>query len=238
MPTTNANNTGSTLFGTNAGPQINKTSTAISTNIIIMVNDRAVGAVQSMAISEKRGIKMVDEVGTDGHIDSVPNVSTNITGTCQRIRFDRLRIAEAFSRGFIHAASQVYPFDIVIMDKQKRDQGSQISTVIKNVWISGLDYTYQANDWVITDSMTWEAENIYSFLNNGSSLTSSSGVPVAQGGEIGVVHMGSGQFAGPTMISGNGVVNIEQLVDTGAGGRRGSLDASGLIDIGSDTVLF
>jgi hypothetical protein len=235
---TSAPNTGSTLYGTAAGPQINKTSTAISTNIIIMVNDRAVGAIQSMAISEKRGIKMIDEVGTDGHIDSVPNVSTNITGTCQRIRFDRLRVAEAFSRGFIHAASQVYPFDIVVMDKQKRDQGSQISTVIKNVWIAGLDYTYQANDWVITDSMTWEAENIYSFLNNGSALTTSSGNPVAQGGEIGVVHMGGGQFGSVNINSGDGVVNIEQLVDTGAGGRRGSMDAAGLIDIGTDAALY
>jgi hypothetical protein len=233
----NAANTGSTLFGTAAGPQINKTSTAISTNIIIMVNDRAVGAIQSMQISEKRGIKMIDEVGTDGHIDSVPNVSTNITGTCQRIRFDRLRVAEAFSRGFIHAASQVYPFDIVILDKQKRDQGSQISTVIKNVWIGGLDYTYQANDWVITDSMSWEAEAIFSFLNNGSANNGAPS-PVSQGGEIGVVHMGAGQFGNTNIISGDGIVNIEQLVDTGANGRRGSLDAAGLIDIGSDTQLY
>lgn len=238
---TQAHNTLSTLYGTQQGPQINKTSTAISTNIIIMVNDRAVGAVQSMAINEKRGIKMIDEVGTDGHIDSVPNTSTNITGTCQRIRFDRLRIAEAFSRGFIHAASQVYPFDIVILDKQKRAVANQISTVIKNVWISGISYTYQANDWVITDNMEWEAENIYSFLNGGSSGTQSSGNPVAQGGEIGVVHLGGGQFGGPNITSGpdtNPVVNIEQLVDTGSSGYRGSLDAAGLIDIGSDTNLF
>jgi len=235
---TSAPNTGSTLYGTAQGPQINKTSTAISTNIIIMVNDRAVGAVQQMAINEKRSIRMIDEVGTDGHIDSVPNQSTNISGSCQRIRFDRLRVAEAFSRGFIHAASQVYPFDIVILDKQKRNQGSQISTVIKNVWISGLSYTYQANDWVITDNMEWEAETIYSFLNNGSSNVASSGNPVAQGGEIGVVHMGGGAFGNTNIISGDGVVNIEQLVDTGAGGRRGSLDAAGLIDLGSDTSLF
>src|ERR1017187_2839561 len=136
-----------------------------------------------MAISEKRGIKMIDEVGTDGHIDSVPNVSTNITGSCQRVRFDRLRITEAFSRGFLHAASQVYPFDIVVMDKQKRNVGNQISTVIKNVWISGLDYTYQSNDWVITETMTWEAENIFSTLNNGNN------VPAAVGGEINVKHI-------------------------------------------------
>src|ERR1700682_58231 len=131
-----APNTGSTLFGTPQGPQINKTSTAISTNIIIMVNYRAVGAVQSMAISEKRAIKMIDEVGTDGHIDSVPNQSTNITGTCQRVRFQKLRIAEAFDRSFLHVAAQVYPFDIIIFDRQKFATGNQVTTVIKNVWIS------------------------------------------------------------------------------------------------------
>lgn len=225
----NAPNTGSTLSLPNG---LNKTSTAISTNIIIMVNNTAVGAVQSMAISERRGIKMIDEVGTDGHIDSVPNVSTNITGTCQRVRFDRLRITEAFSRGFVHVASQVYPFDIVILDKQKRDQGSQISTVIKNVWISGLDYTYQISDWVITDSMTWEAETIFSVLNNGSSQ------PVAVGGERGITHMGAGPNGILNIQSGDGIVNIEQLTDTGANGRRGSLDAAGLIDIGTSGNLF
>jgi hypothetical protein len=225
----NAPNTQSTLTVPNG---VNKTSTAISTNIIIMVNNTPVGAIQSMAIAEKRNIKMIDEVGTDGHIDSVPNMSTNITGTCQRIRFDRLRITEAFSRGFVHAASQVYPFDIVILDKQKRDQGSQISTVIKNVWISGLDYTYQISDWVITDSMTWEAETIFSILNNGSSQ------PVAVGGERGITHMGAGPNGTVNITSGDGIVNIEQLVDTGSNGRRGSLDASGLIDIGSAGDLF
>ena len=227
----NAQNTGSTLYGTPAGANINKTSTGISTNIIIMVGSQAVGAIQSMSISEKRGIKMIDEVGTDGHIDSVPHVSTNITGSCDRVRFDRLRITEAFSRGFLHVASQVYPFDIVIMDKQKRDAGNQISTVIQNVWISGIDYTYSAADWVITDKMTWEAETIYSTLNNGNN-------PAAVGGEINVKHMGAGPNGGPSIISGGGVVNIEQLVDTGAQGRRGSLDAAGLIDIGLGTVLY
>jgi hypothetical protein len=230
----NAPNTGSTLFGTSANANINKTSTGISTNIIIMVNNTAVGAIQSMAISEKRGIKMIDEVGTDGHIDSVPNVSTNITGSCQRVRFDKLRITEAFSRGFVHVQSQVYPFDIVILDKQKQATGSQISTVIKNVWISGIDYTYQISDWVITDTMTWEAETIFSVLNNGNSQ------PVAVGGERGVTHMGSGPNGTLNIVSGdNGnIINIEQLVDTGSGGRRGSLDAAGLIDIGSSGDLF
>ena len=229
-----AANTQSTLTLPNG---VNKTSTAISTNIIILVNDVPVGAVQSLAINEKRPIKMIDEVGTDGHVDSVPNQSTNITGSCQRIRFDRLRITEAFSRGFLHAASQVYPFDIVILDKQKRDQGSQISTVIKNVWISGLSYTYQVSDWVITDTMEWEAENIFSVLNGGSSPIPG-GVPAAVGGERGIKHMGAGPNGVVSITSGDGIVNIEQLVDTGSGGRRGSLDAAGLIDIGSAGDLF
>jgi hypothetical protein len=231
----NAPNTGSTLYGTAAGAQINKTSTAISTNIIIMVNDRAVGAIQTMAITEARNVATIDEIGTDGHIDSVPMKSTDITGTATRIRFDRLRVAEAFSRGFVHAASQVYPFDIVIMDKQKRNQGSQISTVIKNVWINNIAYTYEATNWVITDSMGWVAETIYSFLNNGSTGTGTPS-PVSQGGELGVVHMGAGQYGGVNIISGDGVINVEQITDTG--GRRGSLDASGLIDIGQDSSLF
>lgn len=222
----NAFNTGSTLSLDNG---VNKTSTAVSTNIIIMVGNKAVGAVQSLSVSEKRAIKMIDEIGTDGHIDSVPHQSTNITGSCQRVRFDRLRIAEAFSRGFIHAASQVYPFDIVILDKQKRATEVQISTVIKNVWINGIDYTYQVTDWVITDTMNWDAETIWSVLNGGTSPIPG-GTPVAVGGEIGITHA--------IPIGGNPLVNIEQMVDTGSGGRRGSLDFSGIIDIGSSGDLY
>jgi hypothetical protein len=219
-----ATNTNSTL--TFPGGQ-NKTSTAISTNIIITVRTAngtniPVGAVQQMTISEKRPIKMIDEVGTDGHIDSVPNQSTNITGSCQRVRFDRLRVAEAFSRGFVHVASQAYPFDIVIFDKQKLNVGSQISTVIRNVWISGIDYTYQISDWVITDTMTWEAETIFSVLNGGSSLLGG-GNNVATGGELGIPFSN---------------IPIERATDTGTGGRRGSLDAPGLIDLGSTGTLF
>lgn len=210
----NAANTGSTLSF--PGGQ-NKTSTSISTHMVIMVNNTPVGAIQSMSISEKRTVKQIDEVGTDGHVDSVPTSSTNITGQCTRIRFDRLRITEAFGRGFIHIGSQAYPFDIVILDRQKRDQGSQISTVIKNVWITGIDYQLQADNWIITDNMSWEAENIFSVLNSGSST------PVASGGERQIPFSN---------------IPIERQTDTGANGRRGSLDASGLIDLGSDGDIF
>ena len=83
------------------------------------------------------------------------------------------------------------------------------------MWISGIDYTYQVSDWVITDSMTWEAEQIYSTVNGG---------PAATGGQNNLLKPFGGAF-NPSWI--------ESQTDMGAGGRRGSLDAAGLIDIGS-----
>jgi hypothetical protein len=218
----NAPNTGSTLSNNTT----NKTSTALSTNILIMVGNIAVGAVQKLNITESRDVEMISEVGTDGMIDSTPKSSTKITGGCTRVRFDRLRIAEAFGRGFTHIQSQAYPFDIVIIDKQKANAGSQIVTVIKNVWITSISYSYNHDNWVITDDMNWTAETIYSHLAGGNAN------PVATGGERG--------FA-PSIIQGSiggQAVNIEQLTDTGANGRRGSLDAEGLIDIGSSGSAF
>lgn len=225
----NAINTGSTLGLNNT---VNKTSIALSTNILITVNGTAVGAVQSLSVNESRAVQFINEIGTDGHVDSVPHQSTTIQGNCTRIRFDRLRIAEAFGRGFIHARSQVYPFDIVILDKQKRDSESHISTVIKNVWIKSINTNYQASDWIISDTMDWQAETIYSFVNGGNA--------VAQGGERAIQHFGAGKNGVGTLLMGtNGDANnIEQLVDRGASNRRGSLDAAGLIDIGDSGNLF
>lgn len=208
-------NTPSTL---SLGSGENKTSTALSTNIIIRVNGRAVGAIQSLNVKEARPVKQIDEVGTDGHIDSCPTGSTNITGSCKRIRFDRLRIAEAFGRGFVHVSSQVYPFDFEIVDKQKRNANSQIVTVVKNVWITDIDTDYSVGDWIITDNMSWQAETIYSFTGGGT-------LNAASGGEIGMV---SNKVYG---FNGADSENIEQLVDRGANGRRGSMDTSGIIDI-------
>lgn len=207
----NAINTGSTLSYPDG---TNKTSTSLSTHILIMVNGKAVGAVKSLQVTEGRTIKMIDEIGTDGHIDSTPTSSTNITGSCDRVRFDRLRISEAFGRGFIHVSSQMYPFDIVLLDRQKQNSANQISTVIKNVWIKDISYTYDSDNWVITDRMSWEAEAIYSVLNNGNAA-------VASGGEIGIDYY-------------NNI--IERQSDTGQ--RRGSMDASGLIDLGGSLDNF
>lgn len=212
-----AQNTGSTLtLDDKTGGGRNKTSVALSTNIIIKVGGTSVGAVQEISFDEGRTIKMIDEVGTDGHIDSCPTSSSTINGSCKRIRFDRLRIAEAFSRSFVHVHSQVYPFDIEIYDIQKKDPSNQIVTVVKNVWIKSINYAYNADSWIISDTMNWEAETIFSFL-------AINGQPVARGGERGIDPVTRG--LDPS------VYNIEQAADTGLQGRRGSMDFSGIIDI-------
>jgi hypothetical protein len=191
-----------TTFGSYPGGQ-NNTNTGIATNIVIMVGANMVGAVQKLNIDEKRALKMIDEVGTDGHIDSVPISSTNITGACERVRFDRMRIAEAFSRGFVHVSAQRIPFDIVIIDKWNGDDGSALYTTIKSVWISGISYSFNADNWIITDNMTWEAEAIHTKLSNGNA---------ARGGTKSM----------PLAID-----DMEQSADRGE--RRGALDAPGLL---------
>lgn len=151
----------------------NATKTSLSTMIIIKVGDNAVGAIQKLSVDESREIRMIDEVGTDGHIDSAPVKSSDIKGSCERIRFDRMRMSEAFSRGFLHVKSQRVPFDIQIIDTMGGDEQSGIAivTIIENVWITGISYSYDAGNWIITDSMQWQAESIRSYMS-GNSQTS------------------------------------------------------------------
>src|SRR3989304_217945 len=138
-------NTGSVIQGDRGE---NKTFTSVSTNIIIRVGDTPVGAIRNLSVNEDRPIQMIDEVGTDGHIDSVPNRSTNITGSCERVRFDNLRMLAAFGRGFIHLHSQRIPFDIDIIDAfAGSDPELQTTTTIKNVWAKSLKVSYKADDF-------------------------------------------------------------------------------------------
>jgi hypothetical protein len=211
-----APNTRSPLVGKDGK---NRTGVSLSTNILIYAGTTPVGAIQKIDIDEARpSIKQVDEVGTDGHIDSCPTGSVNVTGSCERIRFNRLRMAEAFGRGFIHVAAQQYPFDLYIYDIQNVDPPSAfdsgaptaltgvITTVIKNVWIKNIRYSYSATEWVIADSMSWEAETIYSYMDNEQN--------VAQGGATGISYYNN---------------EFERQADRGD--RRGALDAPGLINL-------
>jgi hypothetical protein len=115
------------------------------TTIKIMVKDEVVGVVQSLSISETRNIKSV--------ID--PEVDVHIKATASRVRFDRQRVAEAFSRGFVHREAQKIPFDIEVSDGIHK-------TVLKNVWITVLGTTWSTAGWVIADQIELEAESIFS----------------------------------------------------------------------------
>lgn len=211
MANTRSANTGSTLYGENSK---NTTNVALATNIIIKVaGGTAIGAIKSITINETREVKPIDEIGTDGHIDSCPTRSADISGSCSRIRFDGLRAAEAFNRGFIHPKSQAYPFDIVILDKNRKDPANHITTVIKNVWITSMSVTISADDWIISEEMNWTAEDIYSFRGVAN--------PVANGGVNGITPV---------------VLDIEQNADMGVNGKRGALDAQGLIDLDTGSL--
>jgi hypothetical protein len=201
MPT---RNTKSAITDVNGN---NRTASHLSTNIILKVDNYVVGAVQSININENRSVRMIDEVGTDGHIDSAPNKSADYKGSCERVRFDRQRIAEAFARGFIHVGSQRIPFDIEIHDVfGDADTANAVVTILKNVWITGISYQYGVSDWIITERMDFEAETMFSILNNHNVVT---GVANGQDGTIRL-----DQF--------------EQEADRGL--YRGSLDAPGVID--------
>lgn len=160
----------------------NATKTALSTNIIIKARGFIVGAIQTMDIDEERSVEMIDEVGTDGHIDSAPIKSTDISGSCERVRFQRLRVSEAFGCPFVHVASQRIPFDIEIHDTfHDNDTNNRIITVLKNVWITKISYKFDAKNWIIADNMSFEGESIASLLANNNVVT---GVANGQSGTI------------------------------------------------------
>lgn len=116
--------------------------TPVSTTIKIYIGDQVVGAIQSISI---------EELNNNNATSAAPNKIT-----ANRIRFDRARIAEAFSRGFVHKASQKIPFQIEIEDKE-------VVTTIQNAWIDeDVGYSYVTNDWTIIDCMKLVAEKIFS----------------------------------------------------------------------------
>lgn len=185
----------------------NRTATHLSTNIIIKSRNYIVGAVQNLSITESRDVKMISEVGADGHIDSAPTSSTNISGNCTRVRFAKQRIAEAFGMGFTHVHAQRIPFDIEIHDTfADANTNNAIITTIKNVWITEISYDYGASDWVISDKMSFKAESIFSIMNNNNVVTG-----VANGQD------------GPIYLN-----RFEQEADRGL--FRGALDAAGVLN--------
>lgn len=201
MPTL-APNTGSIIQRPDGN---DATFTGLATNIVIRVGPVTVGAIQSLSVNEAREIEMINEVGTDGSVDSAPRASTTYQGECRRVRFDRLRITEAFARGFLHIKAQRIPFDFDIYDIFNGDGNNAIVTTVRNVWLTSLGYNFDANNWIIVETMGWRAEDIYSNLNGGNAAT--------------------GGLLGSNILQLN---SIERASDRGS--RLGGLDAPGLVN--------
>lgn len=184
------------------------THTALSTQIIIMVNNEPVGAVQDFSIRQRRNTKRIKEIGTDGTIEIVPTSSAEIDLTIQRMVFDGLSISESMSRGFRNIQSQRIPFDIIVIDQFSGTGDDAIITTFHNCWFESIDKTYRAEEYTIIENSSVKVEYM-SETRGGQAVALSQGV----GGSR---QMGSIQ-----------VDEAELQADTGA--RRGSLDFPGLI---------
>jgi hypothetical protein len=200
----------------------NKTGTSLSTNILIKVGNVKVGVLQKLSISEQTSIKMIHEVGTDGPVDSCREKAVEISGSADRIRMNRIRLAEAFGMPFQHLHSQVYPFDLTIIDRQSAASSNWIVTVVKNVWFDSIKYDYGADNYIITDSSSWKAEAIYTTLGGNGNKSA------VTGGSIGLKPFYESGLVDDT----TGGMTIERAADVGMNNRRGALDMSGIIMLG------
>lgn len=182
--------------------------TALSTQIIILVNNEPVGAVQSFQEQQNRATRRVTEVGTDGTIEIVPQSATEISVNVDRIVYDGLSITEAFARGFRNIQAQRIPFDIVVIDQFSGTADDAVITTYHNCWFESIGKTYSSSDYVITESCTIKVEYIAT-SRGGSSIANTQGV------------------GGGRQLNGIQIDSVEQQADSGD--RRGSLDFPGLI---------
>ena len=191
------------------------TSTGLSTQIIIQINDVAVGALQSFQVAQARGLNRVKEIGTDGVIEIVPQQATEFTITANRLVFDQLRLPEAFQRGFRFINAQRIPFEIKVFDVGQSDPLSADPAADPNVivmtytgcWFSDYSTPFNADNYLITETATIWAEN--GFVSAGISP----------------------DFSGITGRAFDFEANaIEQEVNFGSSGRRGALDAAGMLN--------
>lgn len=188
-------------------------STGLSTQILVKVENETIGAIQSLTIKHTRGLNKVRELGLDGILEIVPDKATEYAISVSRIVYDRLRLPEAFARGFINIKSQVLPFDIVIVDRTSGDGAGQIIHTLKNCWFSSYNTSYKVDSYILQEDVEISCEDISTTLGG----TSASAV---QGGARGVNYQKNDRERDTDTSAGG---------TNGGGGFRGTMDVSGLI---------
>jgi hypothetical protein len=184
-----------------------KTRTALSTQIVVMVNGEAVGAIQSFSETQNRSARRVFEIGVDGTLEIVPESPATFSLRIDRIVYDGLNVTEAMSRGFRNIQAQRIPFDIVVIDNYTGVDLDAVITTYENCWFTSIEKSYNADNYIITENVGVEVENIKTL----------------RGGEAVALSQGTGGARQiPLQID-----EVELLADSGV--RRGSLDFPGLI---------
>lgn len=153
-----------------------KIQTGLSTQIVVLVDNEPVGAIQNLNLNQTRSLFRTRELGLDGVLEIVPNQSTEYTAAITRIVFDRLRLPEAFKRGFINIKSQLVPFDIDIIDRTGGDidSGAEVVHKLVNCWFTSYNPRMQATDFIISEEANIWFEDIQTFFGGGSPLSDTS----------------------------------------------------------------
>jgi hypothetical protein len=189
----------------------------LSTNIIVKVGKDAVGAIQRLTVNQTRPLQAIKELGTDGIIELVPSGATTFSLEVERVVFDQLRLPEAFSRGFRFINAQRLPFDILVIDFSGTEPNASVdgplsvSVIYKNCWFERYSTPYQSDNYIITETASIQCETAY--LSTPDKPENGNAIP-----------------------NGGGLRGIKPQTDsadiesnTNYGGRRGAMDASGLI---------
>lgn len=106
--------------------------------IKIYVGDKLIGVIQTLTEPQFENTGS----STDGYVFSA-----------SRIRFDKLKMTEAFSRGYLHVHAQRYPLEIRVDDEVEELK-------INNAWLTETSHSYVTDDFVIVDEMKMIAESI------------------------------------------------------------------------------
>jgi hypothetical protein len=140
------------LFG--LGINEAKAKTHLSTKILVLVDGKVVGTINRLNVEETEYF-----VTRQNHY----NIKAD------RITFDKMRISEAFSRGYCHAKAQRKPLQIEVSDQL--NQGERVTTHIQNAWVEKIggggayDKGIDIGDSILVHDVRMQCEDVWSDLN-------------------------------------------------------------------------